>query len=349
MHHNASGPTSSIVATAPVRVADIGGWTDTWFAGSGVVCNIAMGPAITVEVVLNSAVGFPTLVLSDFGQLVVLNPDGVAMLQRKHPILAEIVHRHLDWDMGIESIRVTSAVPAGSSLGTSASVGVAMIAALDSVRGIAVEPHRIAQLAHAAETGAGLQSGVQDHIAAAFGGVSEIHIDYPSFTVTPIVISSNMRSQLSARLRTIFLGRHDSSAIHQMVIDRLQSLGSPETCAELIELRAAAAAAITALSTDDMQACGEAMLRTVAAQRGLHPDLINASSQQLVDLAVSFGGAAKVNGAGGFGGSVTLLGPADPQQLAEFDRQLNLQVKNRPGASLVQLSLSDSGVAVTAK
>ena len=30
------------LASAPVRTADIGGWTDTWFAATGVVCNIAI-------------------------------------------------------------------------------------------------------------------------------------------------------------------------------------------------------------------------------------------------------------------------------------------------------------------
>jgi len=29
-------------ASAPVRTADVGGWTDTWFAGQGAVCNLAI-------------------------------------------------------------------------------------------------------------------------------------------------------------------------------------------------------------------------------------------------------------------------------------------------------------------
>ena len=33
-----------ITASAPVRVCDNGGWTDTWFGGPGRVLNIAVSP-----------------------------------------------------------------------------------------------------------------------------------------------------------------------------------------------------------------------------------------------------------------------------------------------------------------
>ncbi|MCU1352304.1 MAG: hypothetical protein JWM05_1513, partial [Acidimicrobiales bacterium] len=44
-----AGP-ARVRATAPVRVADVGGWTDTWFGSPGRVCNLAAGPGVTVEV-----------------------------------------------------------------------------------------------------------------------------------------------------------------------------------------------------------------------------------------------------------------------------------------------------------
>jgi D-glycero-alpha-D-manno-heptose-7-phosphate kinase len=342
-------PADRIIATAPVRIVDIGGWTDTWFAGSGLVCNLAVGPAVTVEVLLRRVGGRPTLVLSDFGQSVVLDAKGAATLRSEHPVLAEILARHLNHDLNVERIAITSAVPPGSSLGTSASVGVAMIAALESAAGNEIDPMRIAELAHAAETGAGLQSGVQDHAAAAFGGMCEISVDYPSFSVKPVALSDAVKTQLNERLQTVFLGRHDSSSTHRMVIDRLESLGNPEACEELVQLRGAAAHAVKALRADDIDTYGKAMLLTVEAQRGLHPDLVSPASQRLVDLAIMYGGAAKVNGAGGVGGSVTLLGPADAGAMRSFVAELNELVARLPGASRVDLSLSDSGVTVLAR
>ncbi len=37
-------PSLVIRATAPLRINDIGGWTDTWFSGEGKVLNMAMSP-----------------------------------------------------------------------------------------------------------------------------------------------------------------------------------------------------------------------------------------------------------------------------------------------------------------
>ena len=40
----------TVTATAPVRVCDLGGWTDTWFAGHGLVVNVAVAPGVTARV-----------------------------------------------------------------------------------------------------------------------------------------------------------------------------------------------------------------------------------------------------------------------------------------------------------
>src|SRR5918912_1033266 len=43
-------PPRVITGTAPVRVCDNGGWTDTWFARHGKVFNIAVRPHVEVQV-----------------------------------------------------------------------------------------------------------------------------------------------------------------------------------------------------------------------------------------------------------------------------------------------------------
>ena len=40
----------TVTATAPVRVCDLGGWTDTWFARHGLVVNVAVTPGATARV-----------------------------------------------------------------------------------------------------------------------------------------------------------------------------------------------------------------------------------------------------------------------------------------------------------
>ncbi len=351
-------PAGSIVASAPVRVADVGGWTDTWFAGTGMVCSVAAGPGVevtvhTVQPASRSVRGWrvgqervPTLHLTDFESSVLLDDAGRLALKQQHPVLAQILHTHLSVDSPIKSIGIRSAVPAGSSLGTSAAVGVALIAALQVASGVEPVPGELARLAHEAETSAGLQAGVQDHVAAAFGGISRIGVSYPFFDRQPIAASDATVEWLTSGLRTVFLGRHDSSTIHRLVIDRLEKNGEGSTSPELVELRAAAQAASDALQTDNRRAYGRALLQTVDAQRRLHPELISESAQQLIDLAVAFGGAAKVNGAGGGGGSVTLLVPDDQDVTHEFDRRLTGLIGSMRGARLLALRPSLFGVVI---
>src|ERR671913_384853 len=43
-------PLRTIHATAPIRICDNGGWTDTWFARHGKVFNIAVRPVVSVRI-----------------------------------------------------------------------------------------------------------------------------------------------------------------------------------------------------------------------------------------------------------------------------------------------------------
>jgi len=56
-------------------------------------------------------------------------------------------------------------------------------------------------------------------------------------------------------------------------------------------------------------ALGQAMIQNTEAQRNLHPDLINPDADRVVAIARAHGVLGwKVNGAGGEGGSLTILG-----------------------------------------
>jgi len=55
-------------------------------------------------------------------------------------------------------------------------------------------------------------------------------------------------------------------------------------------------------------ALGQAMIQNTEAQRNLHPDLINPDADRVIEVAQAHGALGwKVNGAGGEGGSLTIL------------------------------------------
>ncbi|MCS6774873.1 MAG: GHMP kinase [Anaerolineae bacterium] len=302
-------PLRIINACAPIRVCDNGGWTDTWFAGHGKVFNIGVYPYVEVQVEVFPRDAQPDRIVvfaENYGERFVVVPGEP---WRAHPLLSAAIER-----VGVPeslAVRVTvhSEVPAGASTGTSASVAVALIGALDRLTPGQMTPHEVAYAAHAVETEMlGRQSGIQDQLCAAYGGANYIEMHaYPRASVSPIRVPDSTWWELERRLALIFLGRsHDSSKVHERVIRELE--GEGPSSPRLVPLRQAAERARDALYAGDFAALGRAMIDNTEAQANLHPALVGADAQRVIEIARAFGALGwKVNGAGGEGGSVTLL------------------------------------------
>jgi D-glycero-alpha-D-manno-heptose-7-phosphate kinase len=154
----------------------------------------------------------------------------------------------------------------------------------------------------------GRQSGIQDQICSALGGVNDIVMTaYPDADVRALPVSPALQRELERRLSVVFLGGgHSSSALHERVIARLEGLG-PD-CPELQVMRVCAADAAAAVTAGDLAGLGRAMTANTEAQRRLHDDLVCADADRVVAIARAHGAAGwKVNGAGGEGGSLTIL------------------------------------------
>ncbi len=293
-----------VVVDVPVRVCDVGGWTDTWFAGRGLVCSLAVGPAVTVTASTAPGRGLVTVAVPDLG-----GSFTVDEAPPEHRLLVEAVAEAGGAPAGCDvQITITSAVPPATSLGTSAAVCVGVIAALDALAGHVRPPGDLASAAHRVESvRVGRQCGVQDQVAAAHGGANLIEVDYPATHVRPIALAPAVREALDEQLLHVaYGGRHDSSAVHEQVIAELESEGAG--AARLEQLRRLARDAHAALVAGDLDAYGAVLTSATDAQRGLHPDLVSADAHALIDLARSVGAAGwKVNGAAGSAGSISVL------------------------------------------
>lgn len=303
-------PARIINGVAPIRICDLGGWTDTWFAGHGAIFNIGVYPYVEVQVAVYPRDARPhqiTLHAENYGERFVVEPG--APYSARHPLLeAAIAELPPPPDVALE-ITIYSEVPAGASTGTSAAVTVALLGALDLLTPGRMTPHEIAYAAHRVETQRlGLQSGIQDQLCSAFGGVNYIDMfNYPYATVSQIQVPNTIWWELERRLALVFLGRtHSSSAVHEQVIAALEREGDASPRLEL--LRRCAGRARDALYAGDFAALGRAMIDNTEAQRALHSALVSADADEIIALARAHGVLGwKVNGAGGAGGSVTLL------------------------------------------
>lgn len=322
-------------ASAPVRTADVGGWTDTWFAGTGLVCNIAIEHRAEVSVQVDPVGDRQVrLGLEMTGEDYTFTPDAPP---GRHPIIEGAIVALAP--RGACTVHIADSIEAGSGLGTSATVMVALVAALTVAGGGVVEPGGVAAAAHRFETATGKQSGVQDHWAAAFGGVSLLRVDYPRVERAAIGLPQALVEHLDRRLHTVWFGQpHASSALHEEVIARLETIGAPIA---LEQIRTAAAAAAESLERGDLAGYGAALTANHEAIRLLHAGLVSTDSDELAELARAHGARGwKVNGAGGSGGSMVVLGPDEPAA----DEALRAAIDARPGWARIVAPIAASGV-----
>jgi D-glycero-alpha-D-manno-heptose-7-phosphate kinase len=342
---DAAVPRRVVNAVAPIRICDIGGWTDTWFAGHGKVFNIGVHPCVEVRIALHPVGALSNRVLLDVASFGDRYGFELGDAPGRHPLVEAAVDEiGLPDDVSVE-IGISSAVPAGSSTGTSAAVLVALIGALDSLTPGRMTPHDVAYAAHRVETERlGMQSGIQDHLCAAHGGVNYIEMSsYPRASVSQLSLPNAVWSELERRLVLLYLGRtHVSSDVHERVIAALEREG--ESSPHLESLRRCAEHARDAVSAHDFPALGRAMTDNTDAQRLLHDGLVCAEADAAIEIAAAHGASGwKVNGAGGEGGSVTLLCGPDMRARRELQRALR---DANPRFEIIPTRLSQDGLRV---
>jgi len=325
-----------IKCSAPIRICDLGGWTDTWFARYGAVLNIAVLPDVEVIVGVRKKVpreAQVTIRAENYKDT--YDIDTKAKAWTKHPLIEASFRifelpkkNHLD-------VSIYSEAPVGASTGTSAAVSVALLGALDLIGQRSMTSHEIARKSHYIETEIlGYQSGIQDQLSSAYGGINFIEMrNYPEASVSPLYLPDSLRWELESRLLLIYLGRpHSSSELHKLVIKRLEK--SPKYRKLLDPLRETAFRGKEALLSEDLSAFGKAMIMNTEAQKQLHPELVGEQARHVISIARGFGvDGYKVNGAGGVGGSVTLLTKADTRYkhaLIEDIQKLNTDFRNIP-------------------
>jgi len=313
-------PIRVINCVAPIRICDNGGWTDTWFAEYGAIFNIGVYPYAEsqIKVFRRDEVEDRIVVHAEnYGERYSVETRQGGWSH--HPLLeAAIEFMSIPDDVAFE-VNIFSEAPAGASTGTSAAVTVALIGALDQLTPGRMTPYEVALTAQRIEVEMlGQQCGIQDQLCSAFGGINYIEMfRYPHAAVSQLHVPNTVWWELERRLMLIFLGRaHSSTEVHGKVIAELEGAG-PD-CQKLEDLRQTAGLSRDAVYAGDLAALGGAMIANTEAQARLHPELVGEDAQKIIGLAREFGALGwKVNGAGGDGGSVTLL--TGPESVAKRD------------------------------
>jgi D-glycero-alpha-D-manno-heptose-7-phosphate kinase len=342
-------PLRIINSRASVRICDNGGWTDTWFARYGCVTHIAVSPRVEVQVLEYASIAQTAqcrILAENYTDDYIYSLQGRGEYRwGKHPLLeAAIESMHPPAGTNL-AIYIHSRAPGGASIGTSASVSVALLGALNMVLESGLSRMQVARKAHQVETDfLKQQSGIQDQIAAAHGGINFIDMhEFPDSTVEQLVLPADLLCELERRLVLVYIGKpHRSSEVHEMVIRHLQDAG-PD-CPELEDLRQAARVARDALLAGNLQAFGASLVENNQAQKRLHPALVSRDAEKIIRIARQHGAVGwKVNGAGGEGGSVSILCGC---RASRINPMLDAITDLNPAFRIIPLSLDHSGLQV---
>lgn len=217
--------------------------------------------------------------------------------QINHPAIREAM-KFLD----MHEIRLTyeADLPARSGLGTSSSFAVGMLNAFYSLKGKYADKRKLADDAiYLERTLCNESGGIQDQIAASFGGLNRICFNAEGYEVNPVIISPDRKQQLNRNLLLFFTGfSRFSSDIQQTTQKALAD--KKKQLLEMLSLVDEAERVLT--SRGDLNEFGRLLDYTWRLKRGISRGISTDSIDGLYAKGMEAGAlGGKLLGAGGGG------------------------------------------------
>ncbi len=298
-------------AHAPVRIDFAGAWTDvSYFAD-------AFGGAT-----LNAAIK-----LYVKGELST-SADDAERLGDRHGESADAGENSLINTRSALQVSYGSSIPAGSGLGTSATLNVVWLALVRQQEVSCIsDKMRIAELAYDIERTLGIIGGKQDQYASAVGGINLFTFGSDGVQRRAIALSPERQAELEALLVLCYTGKARlSSNIHRNVWDNFRS-GNEHTIRALFNLRDSAYMAETALKNWDLEDFASIINSQRSYMRLLDTSTTNKELEEIFELTAPDIMGGKPCGAGG-GGCLFLIARNDKAKQRIKDR---LQAKGLEG------------------
>jgi D-glycero-alpha-D-manno-heptose-7-phosphate kinase len=304
-----------IRSRAPVRIDLAGGWTDVPpFANreGGAVVNMTLNRYTYAT--LRTLAG-PGVRIQSADYKTYVEAETVRRLEYDGTLdLVKAALKRLDINLGLE-LTTRADAPPGSGLGTSASLGVALVGVLNVLQAERLSAHEVAELATRLEVEElGIAGGKQDQLAAALGGINFLEFgDHPPIS-SPLPVSMGVINELEKRLVLCYSG---TSRLSGDIIQRVQhayTSGEPATCNALRTMRDIARRVKSALLAGRLNELGALLQENWSCQRALHPTVTNATVDRLFAVAEQHGAlGGKACGAGG-GGCIVFFCEADAER-----------------------------------
>ncbi|MBQ8029436.1 MAG: kinase [Clostridia bacterium] len=199
-------------------------------------------------------------------------------------------------------------LPACSGLGSSSAFAVGLLQGLHAMKNEHPDKMNLAKEAiHLERVLCNEAGGVQDQLAAAFGGLNKIEFNQNGYLVTPLKLSEERKKLFQNNLLLLFTGfTHLSFEIAQ---DQKNNL--PATLPQLHEMKAMVSHAEKILLEGNLDDFGSLLHHTWQLKRTLSKKITNSEIDRIYEKAIKNGAlGGKLLGAGG-GGFMLLYAPEE--------------------------------------
>ena len=216
--------------------------------------------------------------------------------------LAKAAIKRMKIENGIEVVTRSNA-PAGSGLGTSASMGVALAGALSKFNGTVFLSHELAEMASAIERyELGILGGKQDQYASAMGGINFMEFSGEDVKTINLQLPFDIIWELEKNLIICYTGKSRLSGdIHEKVKGAFLE-SEPNTVSAIENLKRIAVDMKDALLKGNLNDFAELLDENWRNQKRLHSSVTNSEIDKLFEIAYQNGAlGGKACGAGGGG------------------------------------------------
>lgn len=330
-----------IIAEAPMRVDLAGGTIDL------PPLFLLHYPAMTV----NAAIGISArasveagkkFVISSVDQGLTAEWDSPEKLSWEGKLALELLVRLAKSFSPKENLKieVRSTAPAGSGLGGSSAIAVALVAALAKWHGREFSDAELVEYAKSVETQTiKVPTGYQDYWAAVHGGVAAYRLGFDGSLVREQLGSPSFRKELEKYCMLVYVGKPHFSGTNNWGLFKKHIDGDAATIRFFETLKENAVLMRDALASENMEKVTVALNRDWQTRKAMLPEMTTPEIEELMREAFrsgAFGG--RVCGAGAGGCALLLIDPAKRGDVEDVVQKLQMRV--------LPFSIAERGVRV---
>jgi len=250
------------------------------------------------------------------------------------------------FDAGGVHIHIESASPPRSALGGSSAAAVAIVSAFCHLLGKKIDPSHMAWLAHYIEAGvAGVPCGMQDQLAAAFGGVNQwiwkMGKTGPGFRQKKIFECDADIEAFNSHILVAYCGiPHISKDINKQWID---SFLRGETRAVFEKIADLTKEFSLHIKKTNYRQAADLMNRETKLRLEMTPDVLDNTGKILFESAIGCNCGARFTGAGG-GGCLWAVGETDA--IVILKRKWQDILLTVEGAGILETKIDNKGIII---